>query len=277
MEPEGAGWSALRDAQRGPSAGGEKHQLCLRYMQSAPEVEMPKGHEWYGVDSMPYPHLPDDDLMNSYLVCGVERVVGAGDNGRDWKGLVTGIIPIAGDYHAGTPSSRALDPKVTTLKSGVDSRVLGLRVELHGGQYPFDLDGGKTNSNTTGRKQTAIIDLQCDPTRPKPGPRFKKHGEAGALAGHREEGASQDDSWPNQRCEGFLETSTSSNSSHKNTSDIRFISYGPGGDNNNNDVLHLEWLTKYACENINNHNDSDNNDENDKSSHWGFFTWVIIM
>jgi hypothetical protein len=32
-------------------------------------------------------------------------------------------------------------------------------------------------------------------------------------------------------------------------------------------TLRLEWRTKYACENVN----------DDGGSHWGFFTWFIIM
>jgi hypothetical protein len=37
------------------------------------------------------------------------------------------------------------------------------------------------------------------------------------------------------------------------------------------DILRLQWKTKYACEN------SRNEDSGDKSQHWGFFTWFIIM
>lgn len=37
------------------------------------------------------------------------------------------------------------------------------------------------------------------------------------------------------------------------------------------DTLRLKWYTKYACEDIG------GRDENAPSSHWGFFTWMLIM
>ena len=54
---------------------------------------------------------------------------------------------------------------------------------------------------------------------------------------------------------------------------LTYVSYGSRDDKT--DLLRLDWKTKYACE------DYDDNDDEDggssKSSHWGLFTWFIIM
>lgn len=191
--------------------------------------------------------------------------------GADGKDLITGIIPIAGEYQRTPKSShkndagRALDPKVTALQSDGDSRTVGLRVELHGGQYPFvngsknDNNNNNNNGTSNARKQTAVIDLRCDPSRP--------------------------------RARSLAETTTTLNPTRagtRNSSDIRFISYRPSEENDKNknvDALHLEWKTKYACQDFkgDNGNGNDKNNDNDdkkddqKSSHWGFFTWFVIM
>ena len=49
---------------------------------------------------------------------------------------------------------------------------------------------------------------------------------------------------------------------------LKFVSYKEVGED---DILSLEWRTKYACE--------DRTDDAGESSsgHWGFFTWFIIM
>lgn len=50
---------------------------------------------------------------------------------------------------------------------------------------------------------------------------------------------------------------------------LRFKSYGTV---DNVGVLRLDWLTKYACEDF-----EEGDDDANSSSHWGFFTWLIIM
>ena len=57
------------------------------------------------------------------------------------------------------------------------------------------------------------------------------------------------------------------------TPGLKFISYGPGvRDDKDVDILELEWITKHACEGRTNKDGDD-----PKKSHWGFFTWFIIM
>ena len=52
---------------------------------------------------------------------------------------------------------------------------------------------------------------------------------------------------------------------------LTFVSYGAIDEKT--DVLRLNWRTKYACEDF----EDDDDDSSNKSSHWGFFTWFIIM
>lgn len=51
---------------------------------------------------------------------------------------------------------------------------------------------------------------------------------------------------------------------------LSFLSYETDPANENTDLLRLEWLTKYACE------DQRDKDLEDSKS-WGFFTWFILM
>ena len=52
---------------------------------------------------------------------------------------------------------------------------------------------------------------------------------------------------------------------------LTFVSYGSIDDKT--DVLRLNWRTKYACEDF----EDDDDESSSKGSHWGFFTWFIIM
>jgi autophagy-related protein 27 len=57
--------------------------------------------------------------------------------------------------------------------------------------------------------------------------------------------------------------------SDNTTSSLTYIKYDynlPGSDM---DVLHLEWRTKYVCES--------QGGDGAQRSHWGFFTWFLIM
>ena len=56
---------------------------------------------------------------------------------------------------------------------------------------------------------------------------------------------------------------------------LQLVSYkSEGGGDNEFDVLRLQWKTKYACEGMTEHKPSSGNKS---SSHWGFFTWFLIM
>ena len=54
---------------------------------------------------------------------------------------------------------------------------------------------------------------------------------------------------------------------------LKYVSYGSRDDKT--DLLRLDWRTKYACEDY--VPDDDEDGDSTKSSHWGFFTWFIIV
>ncbi|KAK5242509.1 type II membrane protein, partial [Cryomyces antarcticus] len=58
---------------------------------------------------------------------------------------------------------------------------------------------------------------------------------------------------------------------------LRFVSYKPEGDHGVG-TLRLEWHTKYACESQKDVDDSPPSGKTpSSSSHWGFFTWFLII
>lgn len=153
---------------------------------------------------------------------------------------IIGAINIAGNYVH--DSGRTLDPKVARLKTG-DSETEGLRLELHGGQSPF---------TKKGRNQQAVIEFICD------------HSRTGLETGY--------DKGENQRRDGEPNGDKGNQTEKDNTSSLRFKSYGAVDDL---DVLRLDWLTKYACEDY--EGDKDEGEKKGDNNHWGFFTWVIIL
>lgn len=68
---------------------------------------------------------------------------------------------------------------------------------------------------------------------------------------------------------------------------LRFDRYGPSDSDTNVDVLHLTWSSKYVCESKaddgkNGDGDDGGNEDGDgetkkPSSHWGFFTWIVVL
>jgi hypothetical protein len=181
------------------------------------------------------------------IVCGIESVYNPVD---DSKMTVEGVIPIAGNYE--TTNGKGLEPKFSRLKSE-DTKKEGLRMELHGGQF------NKKN-------QMAIIEFQCDLDR-SGNEGFEaadwKMGEARAvsLLGTRQ-GAAGD--------VASLVKDDSEDEKEDDGKSLSFVSYGSTDEKT--DLLRLNWRTKYACEDF-----EDDEGDSSNSSHWGFFTWFVIM
>ncbi|OJD13758.1 hypothetical protein AJ78_05808 [Emergomyces pasteurianus Ep9510] len=178
--------------------------------------------------------LKDSECPSGTMVCGVQR---SSDENK-----ILGAIPIAGNFVQN--SGRSLDPKITRLKSS-DSQLEGLRIELHGGKYPF---------NGKDFKQQAVIEMTCDRERTGlegdwTGKRVKRVAEDGSG------GDKPDDKPDNKKGE------------QDDKKSLRFKSYGQV---DNVFVLRLDWSTKYACEDF-------EDDGNGKGNHWGFFTWLIVV
>ncbi|KAI5252585.1 hypothetical protein E4T42_03371 [Aureobasidium subglaciale] len=200
----------------------------------------------------------DNECQTGTYVCAIESDYNLADN----SSTIKRVIPIAGQY-AGS-HGRFLDPEWTRLKNSPshdDANKEGLRVELHGGKYPFE----KSN----GRQQKAIIEFQCDRNRTglegsesDSRDKLDEEGESASLSTLAESDGNKDEDKGDEK---------------KPTGDasLKLVSYRSEGEGDAEfDVLRLQWKTKYACEGITDHKPTSGNKS---SSHWGFFTWFIII
>lgn len=193
---------------------------------------------------------------------------------------------MAGDYplHSG----RSLDANWEVLKSkeegegegnhdeGSGSGSGGLRVTLHGGQYPFNSKGG--------RKQVAVIEFVCD--RDRTGLEGLEGDTAAVLLAEKGEAAADDDG-DNDDDEGGDtpghnddDDDDDKDNEKENKKSLRFISYGPTTSKSaaDTDTLRLQWRTKHACKASGSKDDDDKTSSpKPKGNHWGFFTWLVIM
>jgi hypothetical protein len=190
--------------------------------------------------------LRPQDLV--FLACAIEYDYNLADN----SSTIKRVIPIAGQY-AGS-HGRFLDPEWTRLKDSAshdDSSKEGLRLEMHGGRYPFE----KSN----GRQQKAIIEFQCDRNRT---------GLEGVETDKRDKIDEDQESL-------MLRSESDDKKEPADDASLQLVSYKPEGEGDDEfDVLRLHWKTKYACEGMLDHEPSSGNKS---SSHWGFFTWFLIM
>lgn len=174
--------------------------------------------------------------VNSCIVCGIER------DGDEPK--IVRVIPIAGNYEH--DYGRPLDPKITRLKdsdSHADASKEGLRIELHGGKWPFEEKGNK------GHKQRALVEFICD---------AERDGLEGDESDKREK---------EEQAEALERRDE--DEKKKDNKSLKVVSYKFEGDDRVG-VLRMEWRTKYACEKAGSAAPA-------KSTGWGFFTWFIIM
>jgi len=185
--------------------------------------------------------LPSGDQCPSGThVCAVETAYNPID---DSPPEIVSVIPIAGNFETNT--GKGLEPKITRLKT-TDTNTEGLRVELHGGVY-------------NKRTQVAVIEFQCD------------HDRTG-NEGFDDSKDKRSSSRRARAAEADGELKGKDGEKEDDAKSLKFVSYGPSDDKT--DVLRLDWRTKYACEDF----EGDEDDEGgSKDSHWGFFTWFIIL
>ncbi|KAI9849112.1 MAG: hypothetical protein M1837_005342 [Sclerophora amabilis] len=203
----------------------------------------------------------ENECQNGAHVCAIEHLVHE-DGHLDDDPI--GIKVIAGDF----PTSHGWDldaqwTRLSTSSSNADSQKEGLRLELHGGRYPF---------KKSGKKQKAIVEFLCDKGR-------TGLEEGSSVTDGKDDDDGEDEEEEEEEAKRIRragdedkgEDEDGDGDDKKDTEDtksLRFISYKTGEDE---DTLRLEWRTKHACEG--------QKDEEDaaKSGHWGFFTWFIIM
>ena len=132
----------------------------------------------------------------------------------------------------------AKDPVFTRL-SQIDENKQGLRIKMAGGEYRSSMDG-KT------KKAGAVIDFTCDPDR------SGLEGLGTIEDEPVEEKSRRSEDGDNKDSAGSLQ----------------FKSFEP--DDDGVYLLKLDWRTRYGCDNY-------QRGKANSSSHWGFFTWILIM
>ncbi|OJI84941.1 hypothetical protein ASPTUDRAFT_28655 [Aspergillus tubingensis CBS 134.48] len=169
------------------------------------------------------------------------------------------VFPIVGLDHLGHGTK---DAEITRLKK-LDSEQEGLLVKLAGGEY-FDEDQQKK------KNAGAVIEFQCDPDR-------------SGLEGLQ---TTEDTEEERRRQWQLSQRADETNGDNENNDNgtipeggrsLQFKSFGPADDDTY--VLKLNWRTRYACDNYRDEPGEKNPDggNGDGSSHWGFFTWLIII
>ena len=212
-------------------------------------------------------------------VCAIQRTIGKGeDNAGD---VILKAFPIAGelaDY-----GGKSLDPEIARLAPAdlpggeEDERNAGggLRIILKGG---FD----DRPEHGTKRDQKAILNFICDPDRDGTEGEFdpedkyddgddplrarRAHGQLHSRDDEGEGDGDEGDGDDEKKPAGEIQLGDGKNAS------LVFDSWGPSDESPNVDVLRLTWRTKFACEGR-----ADEGGNGSSDSHWGFFTWLVIL
>ncbi|CAI6336246.1 unnamed protein product [Periconia digitata] len=187
------------------------------------------------------------ECQHGARVCGIrENVDLSGTN----NATIT-PIDIAGSFKL-HGNGRPMDEKYTRLKdskSNADSDKEGVRIELHGGRFPAD-------DKKNGLDQRAIIEFVCDPDR------------SGLEGEEKDGGEYEKDDGDDDKSEKKLVRRADKCEDSENS--LRFCGYETEKPKDKEvQTLRLEWRTKHACE--------QDAPEESSSSHWGFFTWFIII
>ncbi|KAI0543549.1 autophagy-related protein 27 [Xylaria curta] len=203
-----------------------------------------------------------EQCPNGTRVCAIKRLIKPGET----VDTVEGVISLAGELsnHGGA----ALDPDVSRLsKVDPESGKEGLRVILKGGF-------GYTDTHVKRRKQT-VIDFVCNKelegTEGEYDSEDKYEARAEDDKNEDEDNGKDEDAPPKEVQLG-----------DKNPS-LVFDRYGPSDSDTdtNVDVLHLTWSSKHVCLSKDDDGSGGSGDEDGDvkkpSSHWGAFTWIVIL
>ncbi|KAF4239009.1 hypothetical protein CNMCM8980_009492 [Aspergillus fumigatiaffinis] len=165
---------------------------------------------------------------------------------------ISHAFPIAGLDPLGHGSK---DAEVTRLKGDGQE---GLLVKLAGGEY-IDKDKKKKDAR-------AVIEFQCDPDRSGLEGLSSVEDESSEEETRRRLVVRED---AGDKDKDKDKEKTDPNDGSDPSRSLQFESFGPADDDAY--VLKLKWRTRYACDNY------VRDRKGDGSSHWGFFTWLIII
>lgn len=179
--------------------------------------------------------------------------------------------------------------RLKTSDSNSDSQKEGLRLVLKGGKHP--LDGAVKDR----REQRAIVEFLCDPERKgdegeweaedkyekdtKLRRRADNKSDDGKDEDKKDDGKKDDDKKDDDKKgdddKGGDDGKEKSSVEHQLKNKDAALVWESYQKEKDIDVLRLTWHTKYACEK---RDPNDGEDEGgNSSSHWGFFTWFVIM
>ena len=192
----------------------------------------------------------EDKCPDNTWICAIQRSL------RQEHDDIEEVIPIAGEL--ADQGGSALDYKATRLKSSeskADSQPEGVRLVLHGGLYRQ-------------HRQKAIIELVCNKTLEGTEGEWKSEDEYTSATLGRRDG---EDKKENDAGNGLDDGAEHQLLKIPNPA-LVFTSYGADKTEENVEVLRLTWHTKYACESA-----VDDEQPVAGGSHWGFFTWFIVI
>lgn len=193
------------------------------------------------------------------VVCGIRRWRESGDDKVQVFAIAGALEGVGGaqfDYEVA---------RLNESDSNSDSDKEGLRLILKGGKHPLDGPVGER------REQKAIVEFLCDPSREGTEGEWETDGQYAQA-----DSAEGKDDGDKDGGSGGGEPG-SEKQRKKDNAALVWKSYKAEG---TADVLRLTWHTKYACEKRDGDSDPDKDkdkDKDDASSHWGFFTWFVIV
>lgn len=208
---------------------------------------------------------------HSTIVCAITRFL-KGD-----QDSITKVIAIAGALE--NAGGAQFEHELTRLKSSdsnSDSQKEGLRLVLKGGKHPL------TGPVKERKEQKAVIEFLCDQNRKgtegewDSEDKYEKASENRRRAEDDKKGKDEKDDGKKDDGKKDGDGQDSSIEHQLKTANASLIWEGYSKEKDV-DVLRLTWHTKYACEKRDGNDDKDKDGGDDVSSHWGFFTWFVIM
>ncbi|KAI0154417.1 autophagy-related protein 27 [Xylariaceae sp. FL1272] len=221
-------------------------------------------------------NLPkDEQCPNGARACAVKRRILTGDDKSD---VILSATPLAGEFKLGGGD---LNPEISKLsKVDPDSGKEGLRIVMKGGYHFGD--------NKVKRKQQVVIDFVCDEERDGTEGEWESEDkyEKRFLAAREGEDDKEDggkegeEGGDKEGDEGESNPSEPTQLGIENDPSLVYDRYGASDSDTNVDVLKLTWSSKYVCKSKKDDGSKDEDDGEDKrpsSSHWGFFTWLVVL
>lgn len=209
-------------------------------------------------------------------VCATEHIIGQhGDTKFDEFNEAWAIAGELSQYGGGHLDYETV--YLPTSDSNADAEKDGVRVILKGGWH--------IGSNGQKRLQRSIIEFVCDKELEGTEGEWKSEDEY--IPGDDEpsekrgmtdpalDAAAEDDD-KGEGDNGDKIDKPVQLGSNK-TQALTFNSYGPLDNDANIDILRLTWKTKYACQKRDGDSEPSQPGQDKPSSHWGFFTWIVIL